>query len=1233
MSQPSSHSEMEAIVFQALEFIGKDIYCEYEETREFENGNSKMVKNKEKKFSIQIFGLTQEGKTVCANIQGFRPYFYIGIPEDKENDSVFKRELKNFITNGFEPRIAKQIYTAEKRFRVLYDFNNNKKIPVLEVSTPSKEAFTRIKNKFLDKDCVSKVLRFGKKKKVEAIQFKIYEANIDPMLRFFHSVNVSPSGWMSIHNAEEIDNENTNETADIIVTAEADDVFPENIIGSAPFKIISWDIECMSSHGDFPVAKKNYRKVAREMVETKWDNGEQIFEELEIALSRKSADHLSFIELKDPAVPVKATQFLKKSHKDRIIGILKTDAKNEKKTDDITDILDNLLPKIEGDRAIQVGMVLWVNNKPVEKWIFALGTCDEVKQEDDGVPVHTFAFPYGKDGGRTENKAESDLLIKWIQTIGAINPDILIGYNIFGFDEKYVWERLDELGFVKQGQKGGQNLNKELSVKLSRIRSAKITLKEQQLSSGAMGDNTFYILEMPGRLQIDLLPYVRRNFNLQSYSLDAVSSNFMAGELKGDLQIAEGNHLIITSKKSTKGLRVGRYVVILDSENDKLSEKMEIVALTDKEITVKAATSKAEIYENGRPQFWCMVKDDVSPQDIFRLQKGTSADRSIVAKYCLQDCDLVMDLFNKLDALRNAQAMADVCCVPTGYIYMRGQGIKIESLIFKECMQEGQLIEVLPMARFPGDSLNDIEIAGNKGDDEEEEEQEDSYEGAIVLPPKTGIYLDDPIAALDFASLYPSTIISENLSHDTLVWVKDFDYDGNLIGLREGSETYDNLPGFQYVNVEFDIWKTDPADTRKNPAKVKTGLRIARYVQYENNEKGTIPKILMKLLAARKSTRKLIETEKDDFKKTLLDCQQNAYKITANSLYGQLGSKTFKIRRVVLAASTTAYGRKQLIYAKTVIESVYGGLKDPRCNAEYVYGDTDSVFINFRVRDPVTGKRIIGKDALQPVMDLAIEAGKLCTSALKAPHDFEYDKIMWPFCLLSKKRYVGNLYESDLNKPVLTSMGIVMKRRDNAAIVKVIYGGVIDRILQKHDVIDAFRFCKQAAKDLIAGKYGMTKLTITKSLKAEYKDPTRIAHKVLAERIGARDPGNKPTSGERIGYVYITTPKGQPEPKLQGERIETLKYIKEKKLTPDYSYYIERQISKPISQVFALVLEDLPGFNKQMISATFLEPGNEKKLVNKRQKIAEQLLFGEILSDWKNKVTGQRDIRSLFAKL
>ena len=60
---------------------------------------------------------------------------------------------------------------------------------------------------------------------------------------------------------------------------------------------------------------------------------------------------------------------------------------------------------------------------------------------------------------------------------------------------------------------------------------------------------------------------------------------------------------------------------------------------------------------------------------------------------------------------------------------------------------------------------------------------------------------------------------------------------------------------------------------------------------------------------------------------------------------------------------------------------------------------------------------------------------------------------------------------------------------------------------------------------MINEKIPMKKLVITKKLNAYYKNPKQIAHKVLADRMGDRDPGNKPAVGSRLPFVYIKTKK------------------------------------------------------------------------------------------------------------
>ena len=95
--------------------------------------------------------------------------------------------------------------------------------------------------------------------------------------------------------------------------------------------------------------------------------------------------------------------------------------------------------------------------------------------------------------------------------------------------------------------------------------------------------------------------------------------------------------------------------------------------------------------------------------------------------------------------------------------------------------------------------------------------------------------------------------------------------------------------------------------------------------------------------------------------------------------------------------------------------------------------------------------------------------------------------MFYPFIIFSKKRYVGNLYEHDVNKFKQKSMGIVLKRRDNANIVKIIYGGLINIILNKQDVKESLKFLDESLNKLANGEYPLEELIVTKTLRGFYK--------------------------------------------------------------------------------------------------------------------------------------------------
>jgi len=523
----------------------------------------------------------------------------------------------------------------------------------------------------------------------------------------------------------------------------------------------------------------------------------------------------------------------------------------------------------------------------------------------------------------------------------------------------------------------------------------------------------------------------------------------------------------------------------------------------------------------------------------------------------------------KIDLLVGFVEMARICSVPISFLVLRGQGIKLTSFVAKKCREKNTL-------------MPDLEKCTDN----------DGYEGAIVLPPKCGMYIDNPVACLDYSSLYPSNMISQNLSHDSKVWVREYDLQGRLVNpVAETVSPYDNIPGMKYVDVEFDTFRY----VKKNPAakaqKVKCGRRLCRWAQ--TSPPGILPAILEELLKARKATKKQAEKETDEFMKNILDKRQLAYKVTANSLYGQCGSKTSTFYEKDIAASTTAIGRMMIMYAKRMIEEIYGdavckvvvqGVEvEVQTRAEYIYGDTDSVFFTFNLEETGSpGRKIVGKRALEITIELAQEAARLCTQFLKAPMELSYEKTQMPFILPSKKRYVSILYETNPNKGKLKIMGLSLKRRDACDYLKDVYGGILTRLLRTKDsenvksseggggasnsvIESSIAFLNTCLLNLIEGRVPMDKLCLTKSLRSEYKRPETIGHKVLADRIGERDPGNKPKSGDRIQFAFVRNEKN---PKaLVGDRIETPEFIVAHGLTLDYTYYITNQLMKPLAIV------------------------------------------------------------------
>ena len=1552
-----------------------------------ENGEKKYKKD-EKFTTIQMFGLNEKGETCAIFVRDYQPFFYIKVGDEWTipQKGAFISHLKEKVGKFYENSILDVESKLIKR-KKLYGFDGGKEHKFILIKFKNVATMNKVKNMWFKFGKDGKQLLRREGYPYFNTRTEIYEANIPPVLRFFHVHDISPSGWVGFEAKKAKQTRGALKTTTCTYEYEIAslDIVPLNSKETiVPYKICSFDIEASSSHGDFPIPIKTYKKLATNIVDvcdaicrnagattpaeameyitpallkqlvytafgygapahpdidriyTKiklseqrlatlfdvWvslhipdikmnealkesntiekmfekvaennkateedgdaedaddgEDGNDVEEEEYVDIEEREEDGddgeddetekdkeanrlmMAYAGVKSPssassAKPKKATNAAKQPpvQKETVIHLITSPLDKmdrETKINKLNVSLQEIFPQVEGDKVTFIGstFLTYGEKRPYLNHCVVLDTCNSLKDEVANSEIQTC-------------KTERELLLAWTDIIQRENPDIIIGYNICGFDFEFMFRRSLENSCENEFLKLSRNKGEFCGAR--DYNTGKICIKESSIVI-ASGQHDLRYIDMKGRLQIDLYNYFRRDFNLTSYKLDYCAGYFIGDGVKKLEHLSNGNTRIVSS--NLMGLENGNYIHFEESSHstdtykDGAKFKVTNVDLADKSFEVEGHESP-DMTKSVR---WGLAKDDVTPQDIFRMTNEGPAERAIIAKYCIQDCNLVHHLMNKIDVMTGYIEMAKICSVPISFLVLRGQSIKLTSFIAKKCREKRTLMPVIERS------------FGNE-----------SYEGAICLPPKCNLYLDNPVACLDYSSLYPSSMISENLSHDSKVWTKEFDLAGQLdreTGIKDpsGNYIYDNMDGYEYVDVTYDTYKW-VKNQRGRAIKTLNGTKICRFAQPKDGVKAIMPTVLEELLAARKATRKLAEATDDPFMANILDKRQLGYKVTANSLYGQCGAKTSTFYDVDIAASTTATGRKLLTYGKRIVEEVYGDAKVEskkfgfvNTKAEYIYGDsvanytpiyirenggqmniikidelaelygdkagwvyskeegkegkeycemiassnietwsdkgwtklnriirhrlaphkkmmrvlthtglvdvtddhslvdingkeispkdvvknktellhfehdtykhrddvrinlgakvviptsqykaaiqwdkvnrfhghtlsldydiedgtssyiikiskdgkksqqnknlvkkiheisypdgeyvydlttenhhfaagigniivhnTDSVFFTFNLATS-DGIPIRGKDALEITIEFAKEVGNLATKFLKSPHAWVYEKTLMPFCLLSKKRYIGMLYEDKPEKPKRKSMGIVLKRRDNAPIVKDIYGGVIDILMKEQNVETAIKFLKTSLQNLVDEKVPMDKLIISKSLRSGYKNPAQIAHKVLADRMGKRDPGNKPSIGDRIPFVYIQNPDKKA---LQGERIEHPDYIIANRIKPNYAFYITNQIMKPIQQVFALVLENIPSYKRQVpglkrtidgwIDKLKDESSDEKirkKIADVRNKEVKKILFDDYLIEIDNSTKGNQNIMSFFKKV
>ncbi|KAK4345883.1 hypothetical protein RND71_036059 [Anisodus tanguticus] len=256
-----------------------------------------------------------------------------------------------------------------------------------------------------------------------------------------------------------------------------------------------------------------------------------------------------------------------------------------------------------------------------------------------------------------------------------------------------------------------------------------------------------------------------------------------------------------------------------------------------------------------------------------------------------------------------------------------------------------------------------------------------------------------------------------------------------------------------------------------------------------NLQKGILPEILEELLAARKRAKADLKEAKDPRVKAVLDGRQLALKMIEHT--------------------------KKLVEDKF---TVLGGYEH---KAEVIYGDTDSVMVQF------------GVPTVEEAMKLGREAADYISGTFIKPIRLEFEKIYYPYLLISKKRYAGllwtNLDKHDKMdaKVYQFSPGIETVRRDNCLLVKNLVTECLNKILVERDVPGAVQYVKNTISDLLMNCMDLSLLVITKGLTKIGDDyEVKAAHVELAERMRKRDAATAPSIGDRVPYVIIKAARG-----------------------------------------------------------------------------------------------------------
>lgn len=415
----------------------------------------------------------------------------------------------------------------------------------------------------------------------------------------------------------------------------------------------------------------------------------------------------------------------------------------------------------------------------------------------------------------------------------------------------------------------------------------------------------------------------------------------------------------------------------------------------------------------------------------------------MIVDYCLWDSELTLRLANHIlpQIFALCKITGQLPFDVTRYTYSQ----LVEAYYMRKAFLDNSIIPNRP-----------------KTDEMERRKMQPAYKGAIVIEPKKGIHSN--ILVFDFRSLYPSVIVTHNISPETL-----------NCGHKECEEK-NRVPEEKFY--------------------------------FCTKIKGFIPKYLEEVIKLRQDIKKkLMKVKKDSEEYSLLDNEQFALKTIANASYGYfafIGAKWYKRE---CGSSAAAFGR---YYITNVIEEA------KKFGFEIIYGDTDSLMVKYPEELPKKKLINVGERFVEIVNDklpgmIELEFRDLYEGGIFVAR--ERGEVG------AKKRYALLDYNGNIE-----IRGYEAVRRDWCELSKKIQRDVLVTILKDRDSNKAVKLVRDTIKKIRDGKVDLEDLTIFEQITRPLSAYEQIGPHVRAAQK-AREMGRPIGEGSVIGFV-ITKGKG-----------------------------------------------------------------------------------------------------------